>query len=73
MSLNNILVERASYQKHSGKILGEKPNFKRHVDNAISKIHKGISVIKNFFTVYHGYINIQSFFAALNWLWRYDE
>ena len=46
ISLNNIPVERASYQKHLGIILDEKLNFKQHVDNAILKINKGISVIK---------------------------
>ena len=34
------------YQKHFGIILDEKLNFKKHVDNAISKIIKGVSVIK---------------------------
>ena len=38
--------ERATYQKHLGIILDEKLNFKQHVDNAILKINKGISVIK---------------------------
>ena len=46
ISLNNIHVERATYQKHLGIILDEKRNFKQHVDNAILKINKGISVIK---------------------------
>ena len=46
ISLNNIHVERASYQKHLGIILDEKLNFKQHIDNAILKIDKGISVIK---------------------------
>ena len=46
ISLNNIHVERATYQKHLGIILDEKLNFKQHVDNAILKINKGISVIK---------------------------
>ena len=46
ISLNNIPVERASYQKHLGIILDEKLNFKQHIDNAILKINKGISVIK---------------------------
>ena len=32
-----------SYQKH----LGEKPNFKLHIDSAISKTNKVISVLKN--------------------------
>ena len=46
IGLNNIQVERASYQKHFRIILDEKLNFKQHVDNAISKTNKGISVIK---------------------------
>ena len=46
ISLNNIPVERWSYQKRLGLILDEKLNFKQHVDNAISKINKGIAVIK---------------------------
>jgi len=46
ISLNNVHVERASQQKHLGIILDEKLNFKQHVDNAILKINKGISVIK---------------------------
>ena len=46
ISFNNIHVERASYQKHLGIILDEKLNFKQHIDNAILKIDKGISVIK---------------------------
>ena len=54
VSFNNIQFERASYQKHLGIILDEKLNFKQHVDNAISKINKGISAIKNFVTVHHG-------------------
>ena len=46
ISLNNIRVGRSSYQKHLGLILDEKLNFKEHIDNAISKINKGIAVIK---------------------------
>ena len=46
ISLYNIHVERASYQKHLGIILDQKLNFKQHIDNAILKIDKGISVIK---------------------------
>ena len=46
ISLNNIQVERASYRKHIGLILDEKLNFKQHIDSAISKINKGIAVIK---------------------------
>ena len=46
ISLNNIPVERSSYQKHLGLILDEKLNFKQNIDNAISKINKGIAMIK---------------------------
>ena len=46
ISLNNIQVERTSYHKHSGLILDEKLNFKQHVDSALLKMNKGISVIK---------------------------
>ena len=46
ISLNNIPVERSSYQKHLGLILDEKLNFKQHIDSAFSKINKGIPVIK---------------------------
>ena len=46
ISLNNIQVERSGHQKHLGLILDEKLNFKKHVDGAISKVNKGISVIK---------------------------
>ena len=47
ISLNNIQVERTSYQKHLGLLLDEKLNFKQHVDSAILEMNKGISVIKN--------------------------
>ena len=46
ISLNNVQVERTTYQKHLGVILDEKLNFKEHVDIAISKVNKGISLIK---------------------------
>ena len=46
ISLNNIQVKRTSYQKHLGLLLDEKLNFKQHVDSAILKMNKGISVIK---------------------------
>ena len=44
--LNNVQVERTTYQKHLGIILDEKLNFKQHIDSVISKVNKGISVIK---------------------------
>ena len=46
LSLNNIQVERALYQKHLGLILDEKLNFTQHIVNAVSKINKSISIIK---------------------------
>ena len=44
--LNNIQVEKVPYQKHMGLILDQKLNFKQHTDCTISKINKGIAVIK---------------------------
>ena len=46
VSLNNVQVERVSSQKHLGILLNEKLNFKQHIDIVISKVNKGISVIK---------------------------
>ena len=46
ISLNNIQVERALYQKHLGFILDEILNFKQHNVSAISKVSKSISLIK---------------------------
>ena len=53
INLNNAEVERAPYQKHLGIILDEKLNFKQHIDSTISKINKGIAVIKNLDTACH--------------------
>ena len=46
ISLNNVEVERVSHQKHLGIILDEKLNFKEHIDSTISKVNRGIAVIK---------------------------
>ena len=46
LSLNNIQVERSTYHKHLGVILDGKLNFKEHTNSVISKVDKGISVIK---------------------------
>ena len=46
ISVNNVQVERTTYHKHLGVILDEKLNFKEHVDSTISKVNKGISLIK---------------------------
>ena len=40
-------MARASYQKHFGILFDEKLNFKQRADNAIIKVSKAISVIKN--------------------------
>ena len=45
--LNNIQVERASYQKHLCILLDEKLNFRQYVDTTILNVKKGISAIKN--------------------------
>ena len=37
---------RTSNQKHPRNLLGEKLNFKQHIDSVIPKINKGKSVIK---------------------------
>ena len=42
ITLNNVRVERVSYQKYLGILLDEKLNFKQHIDIAISKVNKGI-------------------------------
>ena len=44
--LNNIQVERASYQKHLGLILDKKLNFKQYHVSVIVKVNKDISIIK---------------------------
>ena len=46
ISLNNVQVERSSFQKDLGIILDGKLNFKQHIGSTISKVSKGISVIK---------------------------
>ena len=46
ISFNSIQVERTSYRKNLRILLDEKLYFERHVDKAILKINKGISVIK---------------------------
>ena len=46
ISLNTVQVEKVSYQKHLLILLDEKHNFKQHIDSAISKVSKDISVIK---------------------------
>ena len=46
ISLNNIQVERAPYQKYLGLRLDKKLNFTQHIANVISKVNKGISIIK---------------------------
>ena len=63
--LNNIQVERTSYQKQLSILPDEKLNFKQHIDSVIPKINKDISVIKTFrhsllrkslLTIYKGFL-----------------
>ena len=42
ITVNNVRVERVSYQKYLGILLDEKLNFKQHIDIAISKVNKRI-------------------------------
>ena len=46
ISLNNIQVEKAYYQKHLGSFLDEKLTFKHHIYNTLCKVNKGIAVIR---------------------------
>ena len=46
ISFNNIQVEKVAYQKHLGILVDDKLNFKQHVNSAILKINKGLTIIK---------------------------
>ena len=46
LSVKNIQVEKASYQKHLCLIIDEKLTFKHHIDNTLCKVNKDITVIK---------------------------
>ena len=46
LTMSNIQVERVPYQKHLGIILDNKLGFVQHTDNTISKINKGIFMIR---------------------------
>ena len=35
INLNDVQVERVSYQKHLGILLDEKRNFKQHIDSEL--------------------------------------
>ena len=62
ISLNNVQVERVSYQKHLGNLLDEKLNFKQHIDSAIPKVNKGISreslPRKSLVTIYKAFLRL---------------
>ena len=51
ISLSNVQIERMSYQNHLGILLDDILDFKLHIDSAISKVSKGISVIKKLDTI----------------------
>ena len=69
LSLNNIEVERSTYQKHLGVILDEKLNFKEDINSGTAKVNKGISVIKKLRHIRcHGnhYLQLTKFFKSPN-------
>ena len=51
ISLSNVQIERMSYQNHLGILLDDILDFKLRIDSAISKVSKGISVIKKLDTI----------------------
>ena len=46
IGLDNIQMEKASYQKHLSLFLDEKLTFKHHIDIALCKVNEGLAVIK---------------------------
>ena len=46
ISLYNIQMEKASYQKHLGLFIDEKLAFKHHIDHTFCEVNKSIAVIK---------------------------
>ena len=46
ISFNNVPISRASFQKHLGIYLDEKLNFNHYIKEKMSKVMKGMSVIK---------------------------
>ena len=46
ISFNNVLLSRASFEKHLVIYLDEKLNFYHHIKKKMSKAMKGIGVIK---------------------------
>ena len=70
ISLNIIHVERTSHYKHLIILLDEKHNFKQHIDTAILKINKGISLIKKLrHSLRRKFLKL--YIKAPNLLWRY--
>ena len=51
ISLSNVQIETMSYQNHLGILLDDILDFKLRIDSAISKVSKGISVIKKLDTI----------------------
>ena len=46
VNFNNSPVVQSTYQKHLGLYLDEKLNFSHYIKEKISKVYKGIGVIK---------------------------
>ena len=51
ISLSNVQIETMSYQNHLGVLLDDILDFILRIDSAISKVSKGISVIKKLDTI----------------------
>ena len=47
LTFNAMPVAQMSYEKHLGLYLDEKLNFNHHIKEMISKVNKGIGIIKN--------------------------
>ena len=48
---NEVPIERSVSQKHLGLHLDQKLDFRKQIVEKISKTHKGISFIKNFYNI----------------------
>ena len=55
ISLNNVQVERVSYQKHLGILLDELLNFIQHINSAIKKLRHNLPR-KSLVTIYKAFL-----------------
>ena len=56
ISLNNVQVERVSYEKHLGILLDEKRNFKQHIDSSVIKKLRYNLPRKSLVTIYKAFL-----------------